>query len=459
MGITIQDLLSGDIVKPRPQQEQNSNTGLGAMLAFLSQGQNQHAAALPQQPNYAELYKVSEAEKIAREKQKAHLDAIEQMKSLVGNAGSAGNGIPVPYRDAMLPTKGTGYLNHDIDRNELATRMMGLDDPTLQAAGMGIFEKLIPTATKAGVGVIPAGSTHEKDKDTGTWWYITPDGDKIKDTTAMTENQQYIQNPEQVKKIASAKIGPTIQEATLTSGAQQKMTADELLDLRNKAIIGRKTAIEQFNNHSIDKPMFDSMMYDIDQYDPSGQTTYDEKTSGLRATTDEQQRIGAMDLPVITNDIADMRSNVQQAIQDLKTGGGQKQILPGVNKWLDQNVINDPSANRATRIAGGKVLEVLKALGGNDSNADLQFGEIITGLDPYRTDKKTLLSNYEKLLTGLDYKEKVLSNKFGGYAPSAPVTNSNAPVTNSNAPKQATTGKWVDGVYYKDFAAYNARRK
>ena len=66
MGLTIQDLLSGDIVKPRVAAP-DANNGLGQMLAFLSQGQNQHAAALPQQPNYAELYKVSEAEKIARE--------------------------------------------------------------------------------------------------------------------------------------------------------------------------------------------------------------------------------------------------------------------------------------------------------------------------------------------------------------------------------------------------------
>ena len=52
MGLTIQDLLSGDIVKPRPQQEQNSNAGLGTMLSFLSQGGQNQIASVPKQDNF-----------------------------------------------------------------------------------------------------------------------------------------------------------------------------------------------------------------------------------------------------------------------------------------------------------------------------------------------------------------------------------------------------------------------
>lgn len=457
MGLSIQDLLSGDIVKPRQALPEGSHA-LGQMLAFLSQGQSQ-APALPAQPNYAEIYKDTEAEKIARAKQKAHLDAIEQMKSLIGNTGSAGNGIPVPYRDAVLPTAGAGYLGGNIDRNELATRMMGLDDTNLQAAGMGIFEKLIPTATKAGIGVIPSGSKHEQDPDTGTWWWRTPQGDLVRDMSAMTENQSYLQDPKQVKEIATAKIGPTIQEATMSSGNKQKMTAEELLSLREGAAETRRTATEQLNSGSIDKPMYDTMMNEANKMDPSGQTTYDEKLSGLRATSDEQKRLGAMDLPVIKNDIESTRSDIIQAIQDLKTTGGQKQILPGVNRWFDANVKPDIEANRATRIAGSKVLETLKAIGGNDSNADLQFGQIISGLDPYSTDKDTLLKNYNKLLTGLDYKEKVLENKFGGYTPNAPIINSNAPQeTNFTSPveNKPISDNPKD---YPNYTAYKNRKK
>jgi hypothetical protein len=452
MGLSIQDLLSGDIVKPRVAPQDDSNRALGSMLAFLSQGQNQQAPTLPEQPNYAALYRVSPEERAAREKQKAHLASMQQMKELIGTpeVGYRESADPLSSHN-IITQKGSGYLQNG-DRDELAARMMGLDDATLQQAGAGIFDRLIPTATKAGVGVIPAGSTHEQDPDTGTWWWVTPNGDSIRDMSAMTQNQQFLQDPEQVKTIAKSKIGQTIQEATMPGGNQQKMTTEELLDLRQRGEESIKTVTDNFKNGSIDRPMLDSMLNDIYSWYPGGQTSYNKETDIKRASNDEVSRVAAFDLPVMKNDIQNMRIEVARALEDLKTGGGQKQFLPNVNRWLDTNIVNDPSANRATRIAGSKVLETLKAIGGNDSNADLQFGQITSGLDPYYTDKKTLQENYEKLLTGLDYKEKVLENKYGGYVP-------NAPVINSNAPKEATTGKWINGVYYKDVAAYNARRK
>jgi hypothetical protein len=434
MGLTIQDLLSGDIVKPRVTP-QDTNNGLGSMLAFLSQGQNQQAPTLPAQPNYAEMYKVSPEERAAREKQKAHLASMQQMKELIGTpeVGYRESADPLSSHN-IITQKGSGYLQNG-DRNELATRMMGLDNPTLQQAGAGIFDRLIPTATKAGVGVIPFGSTHEQDQDTGTWWWITPDGDRIRDMSAMTQNQQYIQDPEQVKTIATAKIAPTIQEVTLPSGAQQKMTAEELLDLRKRGVESRKIATDNFNNGSIDRPMFDSMINDIDQWDPSGQTSYDKELNTDRAKNDEAFRLASLDLPVKKDDIKNMRDDVTAAIEDLKTGGGQKQFLPGVNRWLDTNIVNDPSANRATRIQGSKTLEVLHAIGGNDSNADLQFAQLMSGLDPYYTDKKTLERNYNKILAGLDIADKVLDRKYSGY--SGKDFMNNAPVINSNSPVEA----------------------
>ncbi len=456
MGLSIQDLLSGDIVKPRQALPEGSHA-LGQMLAFLSQGQSQ-APALPAQPNYAEMYKVTEAEKIARAKQKAHLGAIEQMKSLIGNAGSPGNGIPVPYRDAILPT-GSGYLNGNIDRNELATRMMGLDDPTLQAAGMGIFEKLIPTATKAGIGVIPSGSKHEQDPDTGTWWWRTPQGDLIRDMSAMTENQSYLQDPKQVKEIATAKIAPTIQEATMPSGNKQKMTAEELLSLREGAAETRRTATEQLNSGSIDKPMYDTMMNEANKIDPSGQTTYDEKLSGLRATSDEQKRIGAIDLPVENNNIDQLYKNILQAKADLKAGKGQNQLFPNVNRWLDENIKPDAEANRAMNIASTKTLETLKAIAGNDSDSDRKFALATTGLDPYLNSATELDKNYDMLIETLKYKKEVLNAKFGGYTPDAPIINSNAPQeTKFTSPVE---NKLISDnpKDYPNYTAYKNRKK
>ena len=72
MGISIQDLLSGDIVKPRQQVQQAE--GLGSLLAYISQGQLQ-SPQLPSMPNYAEIYKPNAQEKYLKEKQQNELDA------------------------------------------------------------------------------------------------------------------------------------------------------------------------------------------------------------------------------------------------------------------------------------------------------------------------------------------------------------------------------------------------
>lgn len=449
MGISIQDLLSGDIVKPRQQVQQAE--GLGSLLAYISQGQLQ-SPQLPSMPNYAEIYKPNSQEKYLKEKQQNELDALAKMQELIGNKSSPGNGIPTPYRDAILPTKGSGYLGNEIDRNELAIKMMGLNNSNLQQAGMNIFERLIPTATKAGVGVIPADYKHQKDPDTNTWWWVGPNGDRVRDVTAMTELQKLTQDPTQVEAIQAAKVAPQVRDVILPSGATVPMTNKEAI-LQQKST---DTIWDSYSKGEIDAPTRDKMISESTR--PIGQSTYEKEQDIKRASNDEAARVAALDLPVMKNDIQNMRVEVTKAIEDLKIGGGQKQILPGVNRWFDANVINDPSANRAIRIQGSKVLESLKAIGGNDSNADLQFAQLTSGLDPYYTDKDTLQKNYENLLTGLDYKEKVLEDKYGAYTPdaiTAPKIKSNAPVENKSTGKVTK----INGVYYKSYDDYKARRK
>lgn len=138
MGLTIQDLLSGDIVKPREAPQDNSHQALGSMLAFLSQGQNQQAASIPQQPNYAELYRVTPQERAAKLEAEQHAAAVEQMKTLIGDPGSPGNGIRTPYRDAQLPTKGSGLLGGG-SLQEFAAKLATSQDPAYASAGLGMI--------------------------------------------------------------------------------------------------------------------------------------------------------------------------------------------------------------------------------------------------------------------------------------------------------------------------------
>jgi hypothetical protein len=138
MGISIQDLLSGDIVKPRVAPQDDSRQALGSMLAFLSQGQNQQAAPIPQQPNYAEIYRVTPQERAAKRAAEQHAGAVEQMKTLIGDPGSPGNGIPTPYRNAQLPTKGSGLLGGG-SLQEFAAKLATSQDPAYASAGLDMI--------------------------------------------------------------------------------------------------------------------------------------------------------------------------------------------------------------------------------------------------------------------------------------------------------------------------------
>lgn len=138
MGLTIQDLLSGDIVKPRVAPQDDSHQALGSMLAFLSQGQNQQAPTLPAQPNYAEMYRITPQERAAKLEAEQHAAAVEQMKALVGTPGSPGNGIRTPYHNAQLPTKGSGLLGGG-SLEEFAAGLATSPSPAYASAGVDMI--------------------------------------------------------------------------------------------------------------------------------------------------------------------------------------------------------------------------------------------------------------------------------------------------------------------------------
>jgi len=106
MGLTIQDLLSGDIVKPRPQQEQNSNAGLGTMLSFLSQGGQNQIASVPKQDNFMDSAFMQNTMKDSADRR-----ASEQLT--IASKGSLDEMISLetnPHRVAMLKQQ-QAFLN------------------------------------------------------------------------------------------------------------------------------------------------------------------------------------------------------------------------------------------------------------------------------------------------------------------------------------------------------------
>ena len=106
MGLTIQDLLSGDIVKPRPQQDQNSNTDLGTMLSFLSQGGQNQIASVPKQDNFMDSAFMQNTMKDSADRRASEQLAIASKGSLDEMISLETN----PHRVAMLKQQ-QAFLN------------------------------------------------------------------------------------------------------------------------------------------------------------------------------------------------------------------------------------------------------------------------------------------------------------------------------------------------------------
>jgi len=140
MGLTIQDLLSGDIVKPRPQQDQNSNTGLGTMLSFLSQGGQNQIASVPKQDNFMDSAFMQNTMKDSADRRASEQLAIASKGSLDEMISLETN----PHRVAMLKQQ-QAFLNSG--------------NPTLQKLGVqnigsiisGIMPSYTPTTVQKNI--------------------------------------------------------------------------------------------------------------------------------------------------------------------------------------------------------------------------------------------------------------------------------------------------------------------
>ena len=137
MGFSIADMLSGDIVKRRDPVQDNSSAGLGQMLQFLMNSNQQPVAKVdaPQMPSLSELASIS----AGRRKEKQQADATEQMRQLIGTRPEAANGIHAPMLGANYGSAGSGYLKGDMPDKVLGANMMMLPDENLARNGAQLF--------------------------------------------------------------------------------------------------------------------------------------------------------------------------------------------------------------------------------------------------------------------------------------------------------------------------------
>ena len=142
MAFNIVDMLRGDIVQ-RQQPQQNSSSGLGEMLSYLMQGTNQPVARLSEQGQSWSPASLSELAQASanRRQEKQQEDSFAKLQELIGTKGTPGNNIPIPFRGAVLPTKGTG-LRGGGSLEDFAIGLAGLPDKVLAAQGFDMMTNL-----------------------------------------------------------------------------------------------------------------------------------------------------------------------------------------------------------------------------------------------------------------------------------------------------------------------------
>ena len=135
MGFSIAEMLSGNIVQPRQAPQDNSSAGLGQMLQFLMNSNQQPVAQVPESkyPSLSELAAIS----AGRRKEKQQADATEQMRQLIGTRPVMGVDSADPVLANGLP--GTGYLGGKTSEGDLYANMMASADENIARNGAQLF--------------------------------------------------------------------------------------------------------------------------------------------------------------------------------------------------------------------------------------------------------------------------------------------------------------------------------
>lgn len=142
MAFNVMDMLRGDIVQ-RQQPQQDTSSGLGQMLSFLMQSNNQPVATVSNQNTFTPT-SLSELAQISsnRRQEKQQEDSFAKLRELIGTKATPGNNIPIPFRGAVMPTKGTGLMGGQITMPEFAVGLAGLPDKALASQGFDMITNL-----------------------------------------------------------------------------------------------------------------------------------------------------------------------------------------------------------------------------------------------------------------------------------------------------------------------------
>ena len=162
MGFSIADMLSGDIVKRRDPVQDNSSAGLGQMLQFLMNSNQQPVAKVdaPQMPSLSELASIS----AGRRKEKQQADATEQMRQLIGTPEIIERNSADPLSNQNIVTqRGTGVSGGRVSMNDALLQMMAHPDSGIAQQALSTYSNLNQPRAESRDGV-PSGFYANADK-------------------------------------------------------------------------------------------------------------------------------------------------------------------------------------------------------------------------------------------------------------------------------------------------------
>jgi len=139
--LSIQDLLSGEIVKPRQQAQANPMEGIGTLLSFLAQG-NVGMPQLPQMSGGGSVDASAIMQMLADKRKtdktnKQQEEAQAYRQKILGTPGT--DRIPTPLLDARDATNGTGFLGGELDPTQTMAMLAQAKDPTTASAGLAML--------------------------------------------------------------------------------------------------------------------------------------------------------------------------------------------------------------------------------------------------------------------------------------------------------------------------------
>jgi hypothetical protein len=269
MGFSIAEMLSGNIVQPRPVAQDNSSAGLGQMLSFLMNSNQQPVAqvAKPEMPSLSELAAIS----AGRRKEKQQADATEQMRQLIGTPEIIERNSADPLSNQNIVTqRGTGVSGGQGNINDVLFQMMKSSEPGTVQQALSTYSNLNQPRSanrdgvRAGWNMNPDGSVSPM--------AVTNAGPGIKNTwdaeVALANAKGAAPGFGEQAKLDIARDANVRQTQSESRNAERENRAIEKLD--------RQTTLQEWNN---DNPNYKKNMADIQ----NAENEYEKLKNGIYA--------------------------------------------------------------------------------------------------------------------------------------------------------------------------------